>query len=331
MFCSYIIPTIGRESLDKAVRSVLGQQFPHEDWEVIVVNDSGQALLERAWLNDRRVSVLNTNSIERSRCRNSGAAVATGKYLAFLDDDDWILPGAIELFWKLANEHPSAVWLLGGINIVGEKGQILAEVNSGLNGYHFAQLMGGAWAPLQASMIKADAFFETGGFDPLINGTEDEDLARRICSIGDIASVTDPVGVLYRGATWSTSTNYQRGPEDTKFSRDRLLSQPRVFQKLWSSAASKYWRGRVVRVYLSTFVWNLKGKRLSVAISRAIYTLFAVLLSLGDVFSRDFWNGLRADHVPDSLHFVMLEQERSSLDQIDLGKTAFRKPDKVER
>ena len=134
IFFSYIIPTIGRKSLEVAIQSVLTQDFSHADFEVIVVNDSGSPLPNAAWHASPRVQIINTNKCERSFARNSGAAVAKGQYLAFLDDDDWILPGALEAFWNLANRYPNAAWLYGGIRIVDEHTKVLAAINSQLSG-----------------------------------------------------------------------------------------------------------------------------------------------------------------------------------------------------
>lgn len=310
VFFSYIIPTIGRASLDRAVQSVLTQHFSHADFEIIVVNDSGNPLPAAGWQISPRVTIVHTNKCERSFARNSGAAVARGRYLAFLDDDDWILPGALENFWQLANQFPNAAWLYGGIRIVDEHHVTLAEINSGLNGNCFAQIMGGAWAPIQSSMIQARVFFEIGGFNPLISGTEDEDLCRRTAFHGEFANTPEAVACLYRGQIWSTSTNYQRGPEDTKYSRDLILSQPNVFRRLLSSAHSSYWHGRILRVYFSTIAWNMKKKRFFTAFSRLLYSLAAIAMSLRHLFSAEYWQGIRADHVPESLHFVIKAYEQ---------------------
>jgi hypothetical protein len=35
---------------------------------------------------------------------------------------------------------------------------------------------------------------------------------------------------------------------------------------------------------------------------------------VGDFPSREYWAGLRADHVPDTLHFVMDEYQRKYID-----------------
>ena len=176
MFCSVVIPTIGRTSLSRAVHSVLDQTFTHGEIEIIIVNDSGNTQVIEEWQHVDRVRTINTHQRERCVARNTGAAITRGEYLWFLDDDDWILPNALNEFWSLASDAPSVHWLYGGVRIVAENGTALAERNSNLSGNCFAQMMGGAWAPIQSSIVKADAFFEVGGFNPLIIGTEDLDL-----------------------------------------------------------------------------------------------------------------------------------------------------------
>jgi glycosyltransferase involved in cell wall biosynthesis len=314
IFCSYIIPTIGRSSLEIAINSVLHQDFS-QGFEIVVVNDSGSPLSDAQWHHLPNVHILNTNKRERSFARNAGAAIARGSYLAFLDDDDWILPGALESFWQLSIRQPQALWLYGGIRIVDEHHSTMAELNSGLNGNCFSQIMGGAWAPIQSSMIQARAFFEIGGFSPFICGTEDEDLCRRTAYYGEVANTPQVVACLFRGQLWNTSTNYMRAPADTKYSRDQILSEPKVFQRFMSSANSSFWFGRVLRVYLSTISWNLKQKRFFTALSRIFYSLAVFVFALGHIFSPEYWKGVRAEHVPDTLHFVIKEYERKSLNQ----------------
>lgn len=310
IFVSYVIPTIGRKSLKAAVHSVLDQDFPHADFEVVVVNDSGSRLPAEEWHASPRVHFVTTNKSERSFARNSGAAVARGNYIAFLDDDDWILPGALRAFWDLANQHPGAAWLYGGIQIVDERHRILAEINSQLSGNCFAQIMGGAWAPLQASLIKAEAFFEIGGFNPLICGTEDEDLCRRTAYHGEFANTPDVVACLFRGQTWDTSTNYRRAPTDTKVSRDLILSKPGAFHRLRASADSAYIWGRILRVYLSTILFNGKKKKFLTAANRLLYSLLVFLLSAKYVVSPEYWRGVSVHHAYRTLHYVMEEYEQ---------------------
>lgn len=311
IFFSYIIPTIGRSSVEIAINSVLSQELSQARFEIIVVNDSGEPLPASDWHSSPYIKLINTNKCERSFARNSGAAIARGKYLAFLDDDDWILPGALETFWQLANKYPNAAWLYGGIRIVNDQNERLAEINSGLNGNCLSQIMGGAWAPIQASLIKTQVFFEIGGFNPHICGTEDEDLCQRTAYYGEFANTPEVVACLFRGQAWDTSTNYLRAPEDRKYARDSILSLSNAFSRLRASMDSDYWYGRILRVYLSTISWNLEKKRYFVVLSRLVYSIGFLGLSVPRLFSSVFWAGLRAHHAPDTLHFVMKEYDRS--------------------
>ena len=310
MFCSVIIPTIGRESLNKAVQSVLTQDVAPDDFEIIVVNDSGKPLSPQPWHTHPQVTLLNTYKRERVFARNSGAAAARGDYLWFLDDDDWLLPGAMAALRTVRDQHPEGVWLYGGIQVVDGEGNVLAELNSGLNGNCSAQVIGGAWVPIQTSLIKTQVFFEIGGFKPYILVTEDLDLCRRMALKGDFANTQAVIACLQRGESWETSTNYLRAAEDTLRSRDEVVSDHGAFQKLITSAKTPYWYGRIFRVYLSVALWNLRRRRLFSATDRGFWGLMSILFAGYRVFSKDYWQAVRVHHVPDTLHFVMVEYEK---------------------
>lgn len=97
---SAVIPTRGRpELLLRAVRSVLAQTL-REIEAVIVIDGQDQATehaLEALVREDGRVRVIALPvSVGGSDARNRGVAEASGKWIAFLDDDDEWLPGKLE-------------------------------------------------------------------------------------------------------------------------------------------------------------------------------------------------------------------------------------------
>lgn len=92
---SVVIPTRDRpELLAAAVASVLGQTV--SDLEVVVIDDAGH--LAPVLPEDERIRVIRHDANRGpAASRNTGAAAAAGRYLAFLDDDDLWVPQRLEL------------------------------------------------------------------------------------------------------------------------------------------------------------------------------------------------------------------------------------------
>lgn len=86
-FVTFIVPTIGRDTLSRALDSVKAQTV--SDWDAIVVADGVdipnpdhvQIHVERL---EQRFGTNNYGAIARNR----GLDMATGEWVAFLDDDD---------------------------------------------------------------------------------------------------------------------------------------------------------------------------------------------------------------------------------------------------
>src|SRR5215212_9461100 len=210
MFISTIIPTINRPTLSRAIQSLLEQDFDQDDFEVIVVNDSGKPLHHAEWMYAEQVRVIDTNRHERSVARNTGAAIALGKYLHFLDDDDIFLPGALSAFWELAQKEPSADWLYGSWRSVDNDGNCIEEFRPNLKGNIFDLLVCGEGLPFQGSLVKTEAFFRVGAFDPdpRLIGVEDRDVGRRLALSGNIAHTPAMVAEVRMGEVGST-TNWK--------------------------------------------------------------------------------------------------------------------------
>jgi hypothetical protein len=296
MFCSTIIPTIGRSTLSRAVHSVLDQTFTADDFEVIVVNDTGKPLPEADWQRSERVRVIVTNRRERSVARNTGAAIARGKYLHFLDDDDWILPDALENFWTLTNTS-DAEFLYGSARLMESTEKCLYEINLGMSGNCFAQVMAGEWIPTGAYLIESKVFFAVGGFNPLASIREDFDFCRRVALRANFASTSPAVLCILRGSSWDTSSDITHAEESSLWAREKILSEPQAFTRLRTSANSSYWRGRVVRTYLSSVIWNLRCRCVYTAAGQATFGIVSFVLAGHHVLSKSFWRGVVTPHV----------------------------------
>jgi len=291
MFCSTIIPTIGRDTLGRTVYSVLDQTLDGDACEVIVVNDSGQPLPPAGWRDTPRVRVIDTCRRERSIARNTGAAVARGRYLHFLDDDDILLPGAMTALWQTARQHDDALWIYGSWRTVNNQGTLVDEFSPELNGNVFSLLVSGESLPLQASIIRALDFFAVGGFDnhPELIGVEDRELGRRLALRGAVAHADRVVAQVRIGEETST-TDWGRTAERDRLGRERALAMEQAFRRLWESTRGAYWSGRVSRAFVASAAWNVRRGNLPTAATRA---LSGVAIARLNLLVPDYWRGLR--------------------------------------
>jgi glycosyltransferase involved in cell wall biosynthesis len=101
-FVSIIIPTYNHAKfLDKALKSVLDQTF--NNWEVVVIDnhstDQTKEIINK--YTDSRIryfKIINNGIIAKSR--NMGVKVSKGKWIAFLDSDDWWTKNKLEICFK---------------------------------------------------------------------------------------------------------------------------------------------------------------------------------------------------------------------------------------
>lgn len=93
---SVIVPVYNAAAtLEKCAASVLSQA--PEDAELILVDDGSAddspALCDRLAAQDSRVRVIHQKNGGASAARNAGLAAANGRYVQFVDADDWVNPG----------------------------------------------------------------------------------------------------------------------------------------------------------------------------------------------------------------------------------------------
>ena len=105
---SIIIPVYNAEAfLHNAVESVLSD--PGDDWELILVNDGskdGSGLLCDGYAaRDSRVRVIHQQNRGPGGARNAGLEYARGEYLFFVDSDDGLNPGALDVI-----RHAVGMW-----------------------------------------------------------------------------------------------------------------------------------------------------------------------------------------------------------------------------
>lgn len=288
MLCSTVIPTIDRPSFDRALKSALEQDLDPDLHEIIVVNDSGNPLRDRDCLRSPQISIVNTNKTERSVACNTGAAIAKGKYINILQDDDYLLAGALRELINVA-ETTGSYWVYGALNRVDDDDRFMSLNRPDVEGNIFGHSVAGDAFHLSASLIRRDIFFLVGCFDSQINTSEDIDLQCRIALMGDIGR-TDQIVAGIRVGTWgNTSTKWNQKKKDSRIVREKALSYPGAFIKIRDSVwGDVNLRGRCCRAYSISAVLNLQNGRPFNMISRL---LPLIPLAGFYIFYPKFWRG----------------------------------------
>ena len=112
-FVSFIVPIYKVEKyLSRCIESLLCQEY--KNWEMILVDDgspdnSGAIADEYAKLNHNIIVIHKING-GLSEARNSGIKKAKGKYLFFLDSDDYLSPHSLANIEQLFIDNPDVLF-----------------------------------------------------------------------------------------------------------------------------------------------------------------------------------------------------------------------------
>lgn len=169
---SIICRTLGRPELQQALQSIARQDYP--TIEIVLVDAAGKNSLDHSSAGDRPLQIVTTGArLSRSQAANAGLKAAQGKYIQFLDDDDWIAP-----------EHVSQL-----VNVLENNEELAASYSSTQKtdstgtslGYVFQEdfdpilLMRDNYIPIHAVLFES-ALLETGcRFDEAFDIYEDWD------------------------------------------------------------------------------------------------------------------------------------------------------------
>jgi glycosyltransferase involved in cell wall biosynthesis len=102
-FVTFIIPTMGRQTLDRAASSLAMQSDP--DWKSIIVFDGRYDI--NCVVPDERFTVVKSDiSGHAGLVRNTGIELVDTEWMVFLDDDDWVEASYVQRLRGYALSHP---------------------------------------------------------------------------------------------------------------------------------------------------------------------------------------------------------------------------------
>ena len=274
---SVIIPAFNREKfVGAALCSVAAQTFT--DWECLVVDDGStdgtrfstqmiigllKSLAEKEKTKMPDIRLIKQVNGGPGAARNTGAAEAKGKYLAFLDSDDLWMPWTLETYREALEQAGWPEYLAGTLRLFSNEAEVAPWPREPLR--------------IETYPDAAEAFRRAGGFLTDRLNAEDHDLTLRLSNCRGLVAVRAPVTVAYR----------QHGDQETGSQTKAMAGMMRLVAReragFYSGGSALAGRRRAIiaaharpacltalkakefrlawRLYVATFFWQLAAGR----------------------------------------------------------------------
>jgi glycosyltransferase involved in cell wall biosynthesis len=166
---SVLMTAYNREKyIAEAIESILSSTY--ENFELIIVDDCSKdnsvAIAKSFADKDNRVSVyINEKNLGDYPNRNKAASYAKGKYIKYVDADDYIYPNGLEIIVNQMEKYPDAA--VGLFSLAQNKEQPFPILLNPKEAYEYNFFGNGLFhkAPLSA-IFRKDSFNLVGGFKP---------------------------------------------------------------------------------------------------------------------------------------------------------------------
>lgn len=221
---SVVVTTYERPKLCKrAIRSVAAQT--HDPDEVIVVEDASETGIDD-WLEAEFPSVMYI-SHETNRglaaARNTGLSIATGEYIAYLDDDDeWKrqrLQQSLTVVNRLSEDERKKVGVVScGIERQTPDGDVLSIALPKNEGELATSIQSvGATTYPSSFLFQRAALDDIGGFDESLSSSIDHDIWMQLAVAGyEARRVMEPLVVTYVSSRKQMTSNTTRRIEGVR-------------------------------------------------------------------------------------------------------------------
>ena len=198
MTFSVIMPLYNKAPyVEKAIRSVLEQTYPH--YELIVINDgstdNSAEIAEKLLEGISNAKFINQQNSGVATTRNNGVELAKGEYICFLDADDWWNVSFLQEMSRFIQEYPEAgIWGTNYWYVKKGMTRVGVKCETGYINYPFvykSQTSMPLWTG--AVCMAKETFLKYGGFPAGIKLGEDFLLWTKIALEHKVAFLNKPV------------------------------------------------------------------------------------------------------------------------------------------
>jgi cellulose synthase/poly-beta-1,6-N-acetylglucosamine synthase-like glycosyltransferase len=164
--------------LERALRSIGCSSCPVE---VVVIDDASTdetAEVLATFETSLPLRVLRQQSLTGlAAARNRGLRESRGEYIVFLDAEDRLVPGALDLGATLLSEHPDCAFVFGRCAATLRTRALQTGLHPRIVRDHYRELLRhNSIGHAVAAMFRREVLERAGGFNPQVNGAADYEL-----------------------------------------------------------------------------------------------------------------------------------------------------------
>jgi len=226
--------------LADSIESVLRQTY--SDIELIAVNDGSTdntlSILNAYAAKDDRLKIHSQQNAGVSTARNLGVSKSEGRYLAFLDADDWWDETFIETLMAAIENDDSCLAYCGwqNVGLLGGKGEPFVPPDYEALPDKLDKLFSSCRWPINAVLLRRDVFVSADGFDPKLKTSEDFAVWLRLALTNKITLVSKVLAFYRHHGEEQATTNRERLVFDQLYVQQQFLNQyPDIASRLGKS------------------------------------------------------------------------------------------------
>lgn len=230
---SVVTPVYNASSyVERAVQSVLTQEGI-DSVEVILVNDGStdgsDVVIDELAARSAQVVAIHSENRGPSSARNLGIERATGRYLAFLDADDWFLPHKLAFQTGILEARPELGIVTGDHRLLNEDTGFALDVVRGKPAIPYSEALAYRnWFAPMAPVLRMSVAEAVGGFDEGLRASEDWDYWYRCAQLAEIHYEPGVVGVYRLHGEQSHRNRAKMIASHLRFIEKHLSDKPRL-------------------------------------------------------------------------------------------------------
>ena len=170
--------------LEQTMLSVLYQDYPAIEYLVVDGGSNDESVQIIKKYNRHLAWWVSENDSGQAEAINKGFARARGEYVAWLNSDDYLMPGAVSGAVRALQENPNASFVFGNVRVVDPSGTVINSLSYG--DWGLTELMAFQIIGQPAVFMRRNALEKTGFLDTSFHFLLDHHLWIRLATTGEM-------------------------------------------------------------------------------------------------------------------------------------------------